>query len=136
MSELNVNLSGFLDLVNSVECDVMSNYKLEDLTHQQMHNLQIIYKLSNPTITELAKVLNLKKSTVTILVDKLMQKGYVKKVQSDCDRRCTHVHIDDKGMVLIDVHDVLSKELEDIVFGKLTTTECVIFSELIKKIVR
>jgi DNA-binding MarR family transcriptional regulator len=48
-------------------------------------------------ISYLARELDLTKPTVTVLADKLVDKGYIKRVKSDKDRRSMHLHIDKKG---------------------------------------
>lgn len=81
------------------------DHNLNDLTLVQMHYLEIISELSNPNITELATAMSLTKPTVTVALDKLMQKGYVAKIQSDEDRRSSHLHLTKKGMQINAVHE-------------------------------
>ena len=73
------------------------HFKLSELTVTQMHYLETISTLNNPNITELASKMQLTKPTVTVAVDKLIEKEYLFKVQSDEDRRSAHLHLTKKG---------------------------------------
>lgn len=81
------------------------NFNLNELTAVQMHYLEVISELGNPNVTELATEMNLTKPTVTVALDRLMQKGYVSKVQSDEDRRSSHLHLTHKGMQINQMHE-------------------------------
>lgn len=81
------------------------DHHLNDLTMAQMHYLEIINELENPNVTELATAMSLTKPTVTVAIDRLIQKGYVVKIQSDDDRRSSHLHLTKKGMQINTVHE-------------------------------
>jgi len=55
-----------------------------------------------PTINELARVLGLDKSSVTGLVDRAEQRGLVRRLSSELDRRSVHVVITPAGQRLAD----------------------------------
>ena len=61
------------------------HFGLQELTLTQMHYLEVMNSLQNPNITELASALQLTKPTVTVALDKLIEKEYLVKVQSDAD---------------------------------------------------
>lgn len=56
-----------------------------------------IHHKVNPTITELAADLCVSKPSVSVIVDKLIQKGFVKKVQSADDKRTFYLHLTKSG---------------------------------------
>jgi DNA-binding MarR family transcriptional regulator len=107
-----------------------------DLTRQQLHYLRIISRLQNPSISELAKELRLTKPTVTVLIEKLVEKGYVRKVQSDADRRFSHLHIAEKGEEVHAVFNIAALTAEREIQTFLTKTEQEIFKSILSKIVR
>ncbi|NLE32328.1 MAG: MarR family transcriptional regulator, partial [Bacteroidales bacterium] len=72
---------------------------ITELTTTQTHYLEVISALNNPNITELANAMRLTKPTVTVGIDKLIKLGYVQKIQSDEDRRSSHLHLTDKGLL-------------------------------------
>ncbi len=109
-------------------------FNFSDLTLTQMHYLETINNLVNPNITELAVALKLKKPTVTVAVDKLMEKQYVIKVQSDEDRRSSHLHLTEKGRLINQMHDYAHRTIAELIIKKLSEKEIKTFISLFEKI--
>lgn len=109
-------------------------YEREDLTHQQLNYLIVINRLKNPSITELANELKLSKPSITVLIDKLSEKGYVYRVRSDKDKRSLHLHMTEKGMRLNEWHEKAHEHFAQTVHKRLNKTEAEIFMLLIKKL--
>ena len=63
------------------------NNKESGLTSTKAFCLDAIYILNRPTITELAKFLKISNSNVAYRIMNLINKGYVKKIQSQFDKR-------------------------------------------------
>lgn len=133
MRELIASFSSMLDKKEDETLDIKD---FGELTHQQVHYLNTLSKLGNPTLTELANSLRLSKPSVTVLVDKLIQKGYVYKVKSDEDRRSQHLHLAEKGLAFYEAYQQVYDRLSDAIKAKLTPTEVVIFKEILAKIIR
>jgi len=87
-----------------MEEEAKEKYNFKDLTLTQMHYLEMISELQNPNLTELAVAMKLTKPTITVLVDKLIEKELVYKVQSDADRRSTHLHLTERGKLINQMH--------------------------------
>jgi DNA-binding MarR family transcriptional regulator len=101
-------------------------FNLSELTFTQMHHLEAINMLVNPNITELAVFLKLTKPTVKISVDKLIEKDYVYKVQSDTDRRSAHLHLTEKGNLINKMHDYAHRRIVESILKKLSKEETVL----------
>jgi len=112
------------------------DHNLNDLTLVQMHYLEIISELCNPNITELATAMNLTKPTVTVALDKLMQKGYVAKIQSDEDRRSSHLHLTKKGMQINAVHEHAHARFVELMEEALEPTELEQLTVLLEKLLQ
>lgn len=134
MTNLNTLISYLSDLIEEVLSKTFNSYDIEDLTQQQLHYLQVIFRLHNPTITELSRELKLTKPTVTVLVDKLVSKGYVRRVPSDSDRRVTHLHIDEKGKIIEQIRKLAYKQLEKRIGSELNEAEIAILADILKKL--
>ena len=126
-------LSEFIEKILE-ETIVLSDFG--DLTQQQLNHLKVIVKMKNPTLTELAEELNLTKPTVTVLVDKLTEKGYIKRIKSDKDRRVMHLHIDKKGSKIIALRETAYELMAEKIRSGLSETETSILTELLTKIIR
>jgi len=136
MPNLTKTISYLADLIENVLEETISLADFTDLTQPQFHHLQVIVKMKNPTLSELARELDLTKPTVTVLVDKLVEKGYVKKVKSDKDKRSMHLHIDKKGSKIRNLREKAYNRLTDKISSGLSETETEILTTLLKKIVR
>jgi DNA-binding MarR family transcriptional regulator len=135
MSNLTEAISYISDLVEKVLEETISQADFTDLTQQQLRYLQVIFRMKNPTLTELARELDLTKPTVTVLADKLVEKGYIKRVKSDQDRRSMHLHIDKKGTKIEALREIAYERMEEKISSGLSETETAILTELLRKIV-
>jgi len=89
-------------------------YGDEGLTPRQLEYIDVINKLGNPNLGEIAEALKLSKPSVTAIVDKLAGKGYIQKFQSDKDRRSFHVHLSTKGKKLVKMHNKAHSRIADL----------------------
>jgi DNA-binding MarR family transcriptional regulator len=71
---------------------------------------------------------------VKISVDKLIEKDYVYKVQSDTDRRSAHLHLTEKGNLINKMHDYAHRRIVESILKKLSKEETVLIIELLEKI--
>ncbi|MEG2070428.1 MAG: MarR family transcriptional regulator, partial [Bacteroidales bacterium] len=92
----------------------------------------------NPNITELASEMQLTKPTVTVTIDKLLEKEYVTKVQSDEDRRNSHLHLTEKGKRINDMHEYAHKRFSELITETLEPDEIdqlvVLLGKLVEKL--
>jgi DNA-binding MarR family transcriptional regulator len=107
---------------------------IKELTTAQMHYLEIINEMSNPNITELATEMRLTKPTVTVALDKLIQKGYVTKIQSDEDRRSSHLHLTKKGMQINQMHEHAHTQFAELMQETLEPEELEQLTVLLEKL--
>lgn len=121
--------------MGQVEETAKEQFKFNELTLTQMHYLETINLLVNPSITELAAEMNLTKPTITVIIDRFIEKDLVVKVRSDEDRRSTHLHLTEKGKQINQMHDHAHRILAESMTKGLTTTEKNIFIELLEKVV-
>ena len=66
------------------------------LTTVETFCMEIIYALKNPTINDFARLANLSGPNAAYKVSSLMKKGYLRKVQSQEDRREYHLEVTEK----------------------------------------
>ena len=71
---------------------------------------------------------------MTALVDKMVKKGYLKRVPSDSDRRMTHLCIDQKGEIIQQLRQKAFARLEEVIGKTLNSTEVTILTEVLKKL--
>jgi len=127
-------VAGLSNMVVQTEEAAKEKFDLTGLTLTQLHYLETINLLINPNLTELAANLKLTKPTVTVAIDKLIEKNYVFKVQSDEDRRSAHLHLTEKGKQINQIHELAHKTISDTICLKLNSDEQQLLIGLLNKI--
>jgi DNA-binding MarR family transcriptional regulator len=127
-------VSKLSNLFGQSEEEAKEQYHLSSLTHTQMHYLETISLLHNPSMTELAKNLKLSKPTVKVAVDKLIDRNFLFKIHSDEDRRSAHLHLTEKGNLIYQMHDYYHKHIAEFISRKLNKEELETLVGLLNKI--
>ena len=73
-------------MMGELEAEAFEQEGFSDLSMRQMIYLDAITQLKRPTFSELADKLAITKPSVTAIVKKLTEMGYVKKVQSNVEK--------------------------------------------------
>ena len=73
-------------------------HKSSGLTTSQLLVIATIVKLEKPTPTSIAREILLSQGTVTNLIDRMEQRGLVKRVKSDSDGRSVLITVTDEGL--------------------------------------
>lgn len=105
-----------------------------ELTASQKHYIEMIGMLGNPNVSELASALRLSKPTVTVGIDRLIDKGYIVKVPSDNDRRNTHLHLTNKGAGFNNMHNYAHRKFAEIVAETFSAEEQITLQNLLEKL--
>lgn len=132
--QLKLAISRFSRLISDSESMAKELYEVKDLTSSQINYLETISELGNPSITELAQALGVKKPSVTVAVEKLITKGCIYKIASDADRRSSHIHLTDVGNMLNQRHDYAHDYLTKMIEKSLSDEEQAQFVSLLRKI--
>lgn len=111
------------------------HFQLQDLTVTQMHYLEVIDTLGNPNITELASAMQITKPSVTVAIDKLIEKDYIHKVQSDADRRNSHLHLTQKGKRINAMHEYAHQRFSELIEEALNPEEIAQMIKILGKLV-
>ncbi len=98
------DVSNITSLISQIHAGT-SSFLREELKKQGLPELvsshgNILFRLSKCdrlSMGELARQINRDKSTATVLVKKLEQEGYVRRVPSETDNRVTFIELSDKG---------------------------------------
>lgn len=96
--------------------------------------LSKLYQEDGLTVTELATRTKRTKSTVSVLVDKLVKLGYVEKRASEFDARALAVCLTDKALEIKPIFEEVSAKLNEIMLNALTEEEAQSLEELLNKL--
>ncbi|MDO4203313.1 MAG: MarR family transcriptional regulator [Selenomonadaceae bacterium] len=118
----------------NAEKDSAEAKQLCQLTITQLHYLHLIEARKGITGTELSKEFNVAKPTVTNVVGRLVDHGYVRKKMSAKDRRVYFLYLTEKGKHLLAVERQGYYNYAEKVVNELTDEEaqqlCLLFSKL------
>ena len=94
------------------------------LTTVETFCMEIIHAMGHPTINEFANFIEISSPNAAYKVNSLIQKGYLKKVRSENDRREYHLHPTQKYLDYYNVsYNYLDKVMERI-SQRFSTEEC------------
>ena len=106
-----------------------------DLSMRQITCLDLIAQREEPTATDLARILNVTKPTVSALLARLLQNGYVRKERSPTDARAWHVHLTDRGAAVMAAHRAVHARIAEQLVHGLDAPERAQLGALLSKVV-
>ncbi|MFT5872025.1 MAG: DNA-binding MarR family transcriptional regulator [Clostridium sp.] len=107
---------------------------LDDLAPAYGNILTVLYNNNGRlSMNQIGKTIGKDKSTITALVNKLSNLGYVKKEKCIQDRRVTYIILTEKGRGIEGKVNEISGKVNLIAYKNFTKKEKDIFLELLKK---
>ena len=123
-------------LIAKMETQAIGQEQFAELSMRQVYYLETILRMESPTFGDVAQKLGLTKPSVTAIVDKLIQKGYVEKVQSESDRRTYHIVPTGKAAEFAQLHENTHRLMAQILTQNLDETEIQQMAVLLKKVLQ
>jgi DNA-binding MarR family transcriptional regulator len=132
-----------LELVEAVDklTELMGNFQnqilsgaLKGFTLRQLYYIELINKHENIRVSEIAKMLDVKKSTVSVAINQLIDQGIVTKIQSNDDKRFYFLQLTRKGQDIIKIHMQVHKNAIKKILNVLNEDEVESFIKLVDKI--
>lgn len=113
----------------------LSAKELDELIPSHGNVLTALYENGGMlTMKEIAQIIGKDKSTVTPLVEKLFNLGYVEKEKSEKDKRITHIKLTQKGREIESKYDEISRDVNNTAYKNFSQEEKEIFLKLLKKL--
>lgn len=138
--EMDKSLKQLLKIIihtfDGMEEEMREKSELKELTTRQIFCIEQIKSLENPNLSELAEVMNIAKPSMTVMINRLEKKNFLKKVQSDSDRRTAHIHLTEKGEKAAGLHQELHIKISEMLVSDLTESEREILMVLLNKSVQ
>lgn len=104
------------------------------LTTTEVYCVEIIHNLEHPTIQEFANFIGISSPNATYKVNSLIKKGYVKKVQSDKDKREFYLDVTEKYYRYYNINEKYLDIVEERLQDTLSEDEFKMFNDILKKI--
>jgi DNA-binding MarR family transcriptional regulator len=112
----------------------MKKIGFEDLSPSHGSILAALFKYNEATMTEIANLIRRDRSTVTVLVNKLIRLGYIACKKNLNDSRSNIIYLTEKGRRFEEDFKKISVELYEIAYKNVTEYEKEIFKKVLNKI--
>lgn len=112
----------------------MSIREMEGLAPSHGDILSALFEYSRLTMKELAKEINKDKSTVTALVNKLLNLGYIERTRDLTDSRIVYITLTEKGKNLKSDFKEISDKLIERVYKDISENDQEIVIDILTKI--
>ncbi|GAA0719250.1 MarR family winged helix-turn-helix transcriptional regulator [Clostridium malenominatum] len=113
---------------------VDENLKNSGLTHQQIIVIKLIAHKKEMTISDICEEMSLSKGTISGIVTRLEQYGYLEKVKYDDDRRNTYIRFSSEGMEFAKSFRATIQESFDNIFKGCSEEELKEFVKVLRNI--
>lgn len=85
-------------------------------------------------MNEISKLIGKDKSTVTVLVSRLVEKEYLVKEKSDLDKRVVYIHLSEKAKKLTQTFFDMSSDIREVAYEGFSEDEIEVFKQMISRI--
>ncbi|MGO1355644.1 MAG: fatty acid biosynthesis transcriptional regulator FabT [Alkalibacterium gilvum] len=111
VNEVNEYLVSIFNDVLMIEERTLQMSQFKDVSIKEMHTIDAIGMYQEHTTSEVAKKLGITVGTLTVSVNNLVRKDYVKRVRSEIDRRVVKLALTNRGRLLYRVHDKFHRDM-------------------------
>lgn len=118
----------------SITDQVMVDIRKQGLNPTEFGVMELLYHQGEQPLQKIGDKILLASGSITYVVDKLEQKGYLKRKPCENDRRITYASLTDDGIKLL--HDIFPKHWEqiEVITNGLDQTEKQQAVQLLKKL--
>lgn len=113
---------------------LLREHQLNEISPAQGRILFVLWQEDNISIQELAEKTSLSKSTLTIMLDRLEESGYIVRVPSRGDRRKILIRLTEKDRVLQDSYVEVSGEMIKICYAGFSSHQIDAFEKNLRRI--
>jgi len=101
------------------------------LTTVETYCIEIIHAMGNPTIGEFASFIQISSPNAAYKVNSLIKKGYLKKVQSEDDKREYYLEVTDKYYDYYNMNAVYLKKVSERMKERFTEEELTVLEKIL-----
>ena len=120
---LNIILVNLFRDVMDLEQRAIITSEYHDITNNDMHVIEAVGLGEPKNMSAIAKVLSVTMGTLTIAMNSLVKKGYVKRTRGKEDRRVVYISLSEKGKGAYQHHEKFHRHMIDEILKDLTEEE-------------
>ncbi len=113
---------------------ILAKYDLQEISPAQGRILFVLWQKDGISIQELAMKTSLGKSTLTSMLDRLEQNGFVKRVPSKEDRRTIMIKLTEKDRECQDLYTKITREKTELFYKGFSPKEIDSFESYLQRI--
>jgi DNA-binding MarR family transcriptional regulator len=113
---------------------ILAKNELNEISPAQGRILFVLWNRDSISIQELAKKTSLGKSTLTSMLDRLEQAGFLKRVPSKEDRRTILIKLTEKDRECRELYTKITKEKTELFYKGFNAKEIDAFEEYLQRI--
>ena len=102
------------------------------LTTVETYCIEIIYAMDHPTVSEFASFIQISSPNAAYKVNSLVKKGYLRKVQSENDKREYHLEVTDKYLNYYNLSSSYVKFVTDRMKERFNSEELKVFEKVLQ----
>ena len=110
LNSILVNL--FRDVMDLEQRAIITS-EYHDITNNDMHVIEAVGLGEPKNMSAIAKVLSVTMGTLTIAMNSLVKKGYVKRTRGKEDRRVVYISLSEKGKGASQHHEKFHRHMSD-----------------------
>ncbi len=121
------------EIMRKFQTDLL-NGELKEYTLRQLYYIELIDKNEGIMVSEISRMLDLKKSTVSIAINQLIDQDIISKIQSNTDKRVYFLKLTTKGKEIMKMHKQVHRNTIKKILSILDQNEVGKFIEIVDKI--
>ena len=91
----------------------------DDLTAREVYLMHEVERIGRSTMTEIANARHVAPGTITVAVNSLVKKGYLRRKKNESDKRIVHLFLSEKGKKVIELHNRFHNYFVNTIFEKI-----------------
>jgi DNA-binding MarR family transcriptional regulator len=131
--ELVESMDKLSELMRKFQTELLSG-DLREYTLRQLYYIELIDKNEGISVSEISKALDLKKSTISIAINQLIDLNIITKIQSNTDKRFYFLKLTEKGKNIMKMHKQVHQNTIKKIINILEPDEIENFINIVDKI--
>lgn len=136
MNELKQSLENIYEKY-ATKCVEQTSKRLAQIPEININDsryLEILYYLEEPTFSQFAKEAAISKPSATQIIKRFVDSGYVKKIQSEDDKRVYYLRLEKDFVLYFDEISQIEETLFEKIISVLTKSELTSLTKILNKI--
>lgn len=123
-----------LNCAKLFELRIASELRSEKIQHGQAMIIQLLANHDNLTVSEIARNIDVKGSTATVMIQSLVKLNFVERKRSEVDERVVNIKLTEKGKKIVDLVNNCWQNLEQDLLKSVPLNQRKSFKEMLLNI--